>query len=411
MSELQGWIETLGRTGATGEGGIYRASYTPAELEAQQLVGRWMEEAGFRVRRDAVGNLWGRVEGTLVGVHPVVVGSHLDSVRNGGNYDGPFGVLGGLMAVRELVRRHGPPMLPIEVVAFTGEEGSRFPIGLMGSKAVVGTLERELLDGVVDERGVSVAEAMCRVGLDPDRIGEARRTDVTAYLEMHIEQGPVLEDAGVPIGVVEAIVGIQRVSVTVHGRADHAGTTPMRLRKDALLGAARMISRLPELAIASGSGVMTVGRIAAYPGSTNVVPERAEFTVDVRHSDEGIKQQMLRQAREVCEGVAAEAGLAVTWKLPVAGHQPVVLPEPLRELLRECCRQEGLSYLDMPSGAGHDAQMMAGVCPTGMLFIPCRGGRSHTPEELATPEAMEAGIAVLSRCLHRLAYEGALKRA
>ncbi len=405
MSELQGWIEALGRIGATGEGGVFRASYTPEELEAQRLIGIWMEEAGLRVSRDAAGNLWGRADGTLPDAAPIVVGSHIDSVKNGGKYDGLFGVLGGLMAVRETLKRHGQPRLPMEVVAFTGEEGSRFPIGLMGSKMVTGTLERRILDQVVDERGESVAEAMRGVGLDPDRIGDARRRDIEAYLEMHIEQGPFLEDAGIPLGVVEAIVGVQRVDVTVQGRADHAGTTPMRLRKDALLGAARMISRLPELAMASGSGVMTVGRIAAYPGSANVVPERVEFTMDIRHSNEDVKQQVVRRAREMCEEVGAELGLGVTWKPPVDGHTPVVLPVRLRDLLRDCCRQEGIGYMDMPSGAGHDAQIMAGICPTGMLFIPCKGGRSHTPEELATPEAMDAGVRVLSRCLLRLAYE------
>jgi len=165
-----------------------------------------------------------------------------------------------------------------------------------------------------------------------------------------------------------------------------------------------MITRLPELAVALGSGVMTVGRIAAFPGSYNVVPERVEFTIDVRHSSEDTKQWMLRQAREMCEQVGSELGLRVTWKEPVEGHEPVELSERLRDLLRDCCRQERLGYLDMPSGAGHDAQMMAAICPSGMLFIPCRGGRSHTPEELAAPEAMDAGVAVLSRCLRRLAY-------
>lgn len=408
MHELQAWIDCLASIGATGHGGVYRGAYTPAELEAHAVVAGWMRAAGLRTWRDAVGNLWGRVDGTAPDAPAVVLGSHLDSVRNGGNYDGVFGVLGGLLVVRETVRQHGPPRLPLEVVAFTGEEASRFPLGTFGSRAVAGKIERRVLDEVADEQGVTLAEAMRQVGLDPDRLHEAQRYDLAAFLELHIEQGPVLESQGIPIGVVESIVGTQPVRVTVHGRADHAGTMPMHLRQDALVAAAMMIARFPELARRTPPGVITVGRISAFPGSTNVVPERVEFTIDLRHPCEETKQQMLHTAWELCAEVAAEAGVRLEWRLPSSGNRPGYFSERVRELLRASCRELGVRYLDMPSGAGHDARAFIDRCPTGMIFIPCQGGRSHTPDEHASVADMEAGIAVAARCIHRLAYEDAL---
>ncbi|MBI4506991.1 MAG: M20 family metallo-hydrolase [Chloroflexi bacterium] len=410
MSELQAWIEALAQVGATGDGGVFRGALSREEQAAHELVAGWMRRAGLSTRRDAAGNLWGRVDGTRPGAPAVVTGSHLDSVRNGGSYDGPYGVLGGLIAVREVVHRHGPPTRPLEVVAFTGEEGSRFPIGVIGSRAVAGRLGRQHVDTMADDAGVTIGGALRRAGLDPDRVGEARRSDIAAYIEMHIEQGPMLEAQGVPIAVVQGIVGTQRVSVTVHGRADHAGTTPMSMRRDALVGAARMITHLPDLATRFGRGVLTSGRIAAFPGSTNVVPERVEFTIDCRHPEEERKQEMLAAAKAICEREGAALGLGVTWRLPAPGHPPVAMSEQIQALLRASCRELGMRYMDMFSGAGHDAQMMASICLAGMLFIPCRDGRSHTPEEHATAADMEAGIAGLARCLYKLAYEDALGR-
>ena len=275
----------------------------------------------------------------------------------------------------------------------------------MGSRGVAGTLDRHLLDQVRDDTGLRVAVGMRQVGLDPDRIHEARRRDIAAYVEMHIEQGPVLETAGIPIGIVQSIVGIQQVRVTVRGRADHAGTTPMGLRRDALLGAARIIARFPDLATRAAGGVMTVGRITALPGSSNVVPETVEFSIDIRHQVESVKRQMVEAAQALCEEVAAAAALGLDWKPALPGSEAAPLSDRIRDLLRRSCEAERLRYLEMPSGAGHDARSMAGLCPTGMLFIPCKNGRSHTPEEFALTADMTAGVTVLSRCLSRLAWE------
>jgi allantoate deiminase len=278
----------------------------------------------------------------------------------------------------------------------------------MGSRAVTGTLDRRRLDEVTDDQGLTVAEAMRQLGMDPDQIDAARRADIAAYLELHIEQGPILEKDGIPIGVVQSIVGIQQVRVTVHGRADHAGGTPMDMRKDALVGAARMITRISELAARTDGGVMTVGRISALPGSANVVPETVEFSIDIRHHVQEVKQGMLQSAQEACEEIAAAAGLGLEFKPLLPGSEPVALADRIQALLRDCCRELGLRYLDMPSKAGHDARNLALQCPTGMIFIPCKEGRSHTPVEYASAEEMERGIAVLSRCLYKLAYEEAL---
>lgn len=408
MSELQTWIEALGQVGLTPGGGVFRGSYMPAELEAHELVSGWMREAGLKVRRDAMGNLWGRAEGTVAGAPAVVTGSHLDSVPNGGNYDGPYGVLGGLMAVRDLLRQYGQPTLPLEVVAFTGEEASRFPIGLMGSRAVAGTLDRRLLDEASDSSGIRLADAMRQVGLDPDRLGEARRQDIAAYLEMHIEQARVLESRAIPIGIVQTIVGIQHVLVTVHGRADHAGATPMHLRLDALQGAVQMIRQFPELAARSDGGVMTVGRFSVSPGATNVVPETVTFSIDIRHRLPEVKRQMVERARAVCHETAEGAGLRLTWEPILPAIEPVPLSERIQGLLRESCREQNIPHLDMVSGGGHDAMALAAQAEVGLIFIPCQDGRSHTPDEFAAASDMDAGVAVLSRCLYQLAYQNAL---
>jgi allantoate deiminase len=411
VSEIESWIKTLGSVGTTGAGGVYRGSYMPAEVKAHEIVADWMREAGLRVWHDAAGNLWGRADGARDGARPIVAGSHLDTVRNGGNYDGIYGTLGAVMAVRELLRRHGPPTLPLEVVAFTGEEGSRFPLGLMGSRALNGTLKRQALDETKDDKGITIAQAMSEIGLDPDRINEAQRPDIAAFFELHIEQGPILEAAGIPIGVVQTIVGIQQVRVTVHGRADHAGTTPMNMRRDALVGAARMIGRIPDLAARTDGGVMTVGSISALPGSANVVPETVEFSIDTRHHEESVKLQMIAWAKETCEEVAAAANVDLTWKPSLPGSKPARLADEMQELVRQSCRELDLAYLDMHSRAGHDSKNLVDICPTGMIFIPSQGGRSHTPDEYSEPAAMERGVEVLAGCLHKLAYQERLARA
>lgn len=397
------WFNELSRAGTAEGGGFFRASYTPGEAECHRLLTGWMEDCGLQVERDAVGNLWGKTEGSIAGAPPVVTGSHMDSVRNGGNYDGVYGVLGGLRAIKDLLEKHGKPRIPIEVVAFTGEEGSRFPIVLMGSRGAAGSLDVASLDAVKDGEGVSLADAMTAAGLDPARAGEAARGKVGAYLEMHIEQGPVLEQTKTDIGIVRAIVGFQQFRVTMRGEAGHAGTTPMRMRRDPMQWAARAIMRFPDIATRSGDGVITVGKIAASPGAENVIPGEVTFSIDIRHPVEETKQEMARAARAACEEEALSGGGETSW-ISHPNNLPTAMDAGLRELMRTACEKLGYRHLDMPSGAGHDAVAMARLGRPGMLFIPCKGGRSHCPEEYASPEDMMRGVSVLTECLHSLAY-------
>ena len=406
MEELRQWFEILSAVGTDPAGGFYRGSYTPQEQELCRLIGGWMKEAGLSVRRDAAGNLWGRAEGSGQGKEelPVVTGSHMDSVRGGGNYDGIYGVLGGLTAVKELLAEHGAPRRPVEVVSFTGEEGSRFSIGLMGSHAATGTLKKEDLYEKTDPAGISVAEGLREVGLDPERLEEAAHGPVGAYLEMHIEQGPVLEQKKIPIGIVDSIVGTQQFRVTMYGEAGHAGTVPMNARRDPMVYAARAIARFPAVAANSGDGVITVGRIWARPDAENVIPGEVSFTVDLRHPCEEIKQEMIRTVRAICEEEAAPGGRPVGWTAFPDNPATAMDPE-LKKRLSDACGALGLPCLAMPSGAGHDAMNMAFLGPVGMLFIPCRGGRSHCPQEYASFEDMRRGVDVLKETLYHLAWE------
>ena len=403
MSELEKWFEIFSEIGRAEGGGYYRGSYTPEEAELCRHLSAWMKNAGLEVRRDAAGNLWGRIEGTDKTALPVVVGSHIDSVRNGGNYDGIFGVLGGLAAVKTLIEKHGRPKNTLELAAFTGEEGSRFSIGLMGSHAAAGTLPQTFIEKT-DSDGVSITEAMAKVGLDASKISEAVRGKHKAYLEMHIEQGPMLENAGIPIGIVDSIVGTQQFHVTMRGVAGHAGTVPMAMRKDPMIYAARAITRFPQIAINSGDGVITVGRIWTKPDAENVIPSEVTFTVDLRHPIEGIKREMADAVKAVCEEEARPSGLEMVWA-EYPNNLAIDMEPRFKAIIEESCRELGYDYMHMPSGAGHDTLNMVKLGPVAMIFIPCRGGRSHCPEEYASPEEIQRGVDVMERCLYKLAYE------
>lgn len=407
MKELKNWFDAMSKIGAAPDGGYYRGSYTLEELEAYQLLSGWMEKSGLDVHKDAAGNLWGKTNGTCSGALSIVTGSHIDSVRNGGNYDGIFGVLGGLYAVKSLLKEYGEPRIPVEVVAFTGEEGSRFSIGLMGSHAVAGSLDEAAFREKTDANGVSIADAMSEVGLDVNRVGEAVRKELGAYVEMHIEQGPVLEKAGLSIGVVDSIVGTQQFRVTIHGEAGHAGTVPMANRKDPMVYAARAIARFPEIAKNSGDGVITVGRIWAKPDAENVIPSEVCFTVDLRHPIEAVKQEMAAAVKAVCEEEAHPSGMEITW-VPYPNNLATDMTPELKDVLEDACKRLDYPYVRMSSGAGHDTLNMAKLGKVGMLFIPCRNGRSHCPEEYASMEDIGRGVEVLKACLYKLAYEDVL---
>jgi len=389
---LERRLDELYAIGAEADGGAYRPLYSSAWASATERVERWLREAGLATRRDAVGNIWGRVEG---GGKAIVTGSHIDTVRRGGRLDGALGIVAGLTAVEALLTEKGKPRRTLEVVAICEEEGSRFATNFWGSRAIV---------GAIDSPDAAMAEAMRERGLDPATVASAARDDIDTFVELHIEQGAVLETANVPLAVVSAIVGTAHLELAVTGRPDHAGTTPMDLRRDALAGAAAMIQAIESIARAFGApAVATVGRIRVEPDQINVIPGRVVFTVDLRHSDIGGRRALEERIRSLCSTIASERSLAITMRT-LHERPPVPMHPEVRALLMRAAADCGVNATELVSGAGHDAQILATRCRVGMLFVPSVGGRSHSPEERTEPKDLEIGTTVLARALELLSY-------
>ena len=386
-------------------GGITREVYTPTYARAVELVSGWMREAGLAVRLDAVGNLFGRWDGTDAGAPIVLTGSHIDTTLNAGAYDGVVGVLGAIEAVHVLREAGVVPARGIDVVAWAGEE-PRFGFGCVGSRMAAGDLSRDDLDRLQDRDGVSMADALRAAGLDPDRLGEARLDPATvhALVELHIEQGIVLERHGQPIGVVTAIAAPHDFRLTLTGAATHAGATPMGLRRDALAGAAEVLVELERIARASPSGttVGTVGVIRARPGAINVVPGEVELDVDVRDSDAAARTAVVDGIVAAAEAIAQRRHLALE-VTPIVQDEPVACAPEVVAAAQQACAELGLDARPMISGAYHDAMIIGRRMPVGMIFVPSRGGVSHHPDEYTAPEELDRGVAVLAGTLRRLA--------
>lgn len=397
-------VEQVARYGGLPNGGVRRLVYTPEWQGAVQHVAGWLREEGLEVRQDAVGNLWGVLRGTEQGPS-IVTGSHLDTVIEGGRLDGALGVIAGYLALKALKASFGPPRRTLEVLAVCDEEASRFPSNFWGSRAIAGLIEPGEADGIRDPDGVTLAEAMRSCGLDPHAIPHARRSDIDAFLELHIEQGPVLEREGVPVGAVTAITAIEQLECRVSGRADHAGGTPMDSRLDALLGAAEMALAAAEEARRQGSpAVATVGRMEAHPGAPNIVAGEVRFTLDARHPDLESHRTFVSKLLDSFSAIAARRGLS----LDVARllYQPPTASTPeLVETVKAAAAALDVPILELVSGAGHDTQVLAraGVRRV-MIFVPSIGGRSHSPVEWTAPEDMAKGVSVLAEALKRLAY-------
>ena len=381
------------------EGGLFRGYLTPAYAASQEALAGWMESAGMTVRRDAAANLIGRYEGSLAKAPALVIGSHLDSVRDAGVYDGPLGVMLGIEAVAVLHEQGRRMPFPIEVYAFGDEEGSRFPAAMLTSRAVAGTLDAAALD-VADAEGITLAQALPCVA---DYLDARRDPAATlAYLEAHIEQGPVLEAEGLAVGTVTGIAAQLRYAVTVKGMAGHAGTTTMRLRRDPLAGAAAMILAVEQLACGDNSDVVaTVGTIEALPGAANVIPGEVRFTIDVRSGSEtrrnAVAEAILARLREIAEARALELDTALIHDLAASPCAPALM-----DLMDEALVAAGQPVRRLVSGAGHDAMVMASLCPTAMLFIRCTGGVSHNPAEHVEPADVEIALQVMLGFIDRL---------
>jgi len=367
------------------EGQLTRRFLTPAHEAALGALSGWMLEAGMSVRRDAAANLIGRYEGETPGAKALIIGSHIDSVRNGGRYDGPLGIMLGVDVVEALNRAGRRLPFAVEVVAFGDEEGSRFPASMSCSRAVAGTLDESALD-MKDADGVSVAQALKAFGGDPKTIASAARRpeDVLAFLEAHIEQGPVLEAEGLALGVVTAIAAQKRLMVRIEGTAGHAGTTPMNLRKDPGPAAAEAILALERICRAGTDGLVgTVGRMTALPGAFNVIPGAIEYSMDIRAETSATRDEAVMTIGAEIHAIAAKRGLSASVTLMQALAESPCDPS-LMDLLEQALRELSLPLRRLPSGAGHDAMVMADLAPVAMLFIRCEGGISHNPAEAVT---------------------------
>ena len=388
-------LRELAEVGRREEGGVARLSFTPEERTAKDLVASYMREAGLDVREDAAGNLFGRREGRDPDAPAVLVGSHVDSVINGGDFDGSLGVLGGIEILQAMNEEGVETERPVEVVAFTDEEGARFSLGMVGSRALTGSLSQEDLRHE-DRDGVSIEEAMREAGLDPEKIGDARRPpdSLAAYVELHIEQGKVLEGEDLPVGVVTGIAGPVWLRLSFTGEAGHAGTTPMGARRDALAAAAEVVGIVEEEASATGSTVGTVGQVGANPGGINIIPGGAHISVDLRDIDEGVRDgvegRIRERAGEVCDGRGVGLEYEELQRLP-----PAPCSGEIRAAIAAACESEGIRPYALPSGAGHDGMHVAELCPMGMIFVRSRDGISHNPKEWSSQEDCEAGCKVL----------------
>jgi allantoate deiminase len=398
-------IEELGGIGRTENGGVARLSFTEEERAAKDLVSGWMEGAGLTVREDAVGNLIGRREGTDPDAPPVLMGSHVDSVYDGGDFDGPLGVIAGIEVLQSMQDEDVQTTHPIEVVAFTDEEGARFSFGMIGSRAMAGVLSEEQL-GNTDAGGTSIAEAMRKAGFDPQRMREAARVDgaIGAYVELHIEQGKVLEGEDLPVGVVTGIAGPAWFRMTFEGETGHAGTSPMNGRRDALAAAAEVMGVIEEEAARTGSSVGTVGQLDAEPGGINIIPGRVTLSLDLRDIDEatrdGVEERIMDRAAEICDRRGIDLDVEVLQRLA---------PAPCSDLVRDAaiaaCEELGIRARLLPSGAGHDGMNLAAVAPFGMVFVRSRDGISHNPAEWSSREDCATGAEALYRTVLRLAEQ------
>jgi beta-ureidopropionase / N-carbamoyl-L-amino-acid hydrolase len=389
----------LARIGATAKGGVCRLAASDEDRAARDLFVRWCREAGLVVTVDAIGNIFARREGKNPALPPVLAGSHLDSQPTGGKFDGAYGVMAALEAVRSLNDAGYESEAAIEIVAWTNEEGSRFSPAMMGSGVFTAVFDLDWAEKRPDNlTGVSLGEELARIGYAGTAPAAGHK--VAAYFEAHIEQGPILEEAGVPIGVVTGAKGQRWYEVTVTGEEAHAGPTPMAKRKDALLGAARMIERVNRIGHAhSPDASATVGFVQVSPNSRNTIPGRVFFSVDFRHPEEGVLSLMDRELKAECERAALESGALAVEVEEFWYFAPTPFDPALVASVRRAAEALGYPHRDIVSGAGHDAVYMAKAAPTAMIFVPCKEGISHNEREDAKPEDLAAGCNVLLNAL------------
>ena len=395
-------IARLAEVGATPEGGVSRLALSDQDKAGRDLVAGWMRGAWLEVSIDQIGNIFGLMAGQQ-DLAPVMTGSHIDSVRGGGTLDGPYGVLAGLEVVRTLSEHNITPRRPLMVAVFTNEEGARFQPDMMGSLVYAGGLGLADALAATDRDGITLGAELARIGY----AGTLPCGAITphAFVELHIEQGPVLEAEATTIGVVENLQGISWTEVTIKGQSNHAGTTPMAMRRDAGFAAAAIAVKLRQIAAEMGGAqVATVGKIELTPNIINVVPGQARMTVDLRNTDEKLLCDAESRRDAFLKDLAAREGVEISAKC-LARFEPVIFDAHVADVIEACAGTLGLSHRRMTSGAGHDAQMLARICPSAMIFVPSRGGISHNPLEHTDREDLESGANVLLQAMLRLAEE------
>lgn len=399
QERLRQALEKLSEFGRNPEGGVTRIGFSEADMAAREYAMGLMRAAGLTVRVDPAGNIFGRRAGSS-NLPVLLFGSHIDSVPHGGNFDGDVGSMGAIEVARTLNDNHVTTRHPLEVVIWTNEEGHHFGLGTFGSSAAAGKFGPEVLERR-DDQGLTLADWLRRYGQDPARFGQARiaRGALAGYLELHIEQGAVLDEAHIPVGIVQGIVGIKHWKCVVTGFANHAGTTPMNRRQDALAAAARgALAVREEVRAEAGRQVGTVGYLKAEPGAANVIPGRAEFPVELRDLDDAKIDRIWERLQKRFEAIGKEENVTF-------GCTPTDTAEPARSdtafqtVIREAAASAGLATMDLPSGAGQDAQEIAKIAPMGMIFVPSRGGISHSPKEFSSWEDVANGAEVLYRAV------------
>ncbi|MCP4327450.1 MAG: M20 family metallo-hydrolase [Alphaproteobacteria bacterium] len=404
VSEERLWdrLMTMAQYGALSNGGVNRQALSTEDIAARKQMKTWSDEHGFEISTDDIGNLFVRRNGTDADAAPVTTGSHIDSQPKGGKFDGIYGVMAGLEALVSLDESGVQTKRPIEVIAWMGEEGSRFQPGLMGSLVFTGQLPPEKALPIVDKDGISVERALQEtLDAEPNILRRKTGFPAAAYIETHIEQGPVLEAEEKTIGVVTGIQGIRWYGIEVLGQEAHAGTSPMKTRKDALKAAAEMVGALEQVMEDPTDTVRcTFGRFEVFPGSPNTVPGRVFFTIDFRHPETEAFERFLSQIEPVCRQHARGCEVTIEKTLDAL---PTVFRPDMVETVHKHTESLGVPFKVMPSGGGHDAQNMNRVCPTGMIFVPCKDGLSHNEAEYAAPQDLAAGTRVLAACLADLA--------
>ena len=404
-------LNAIGRIGIGDHGAVTRLVFSIKELRSRQLLIHLMQQAGLSIQIDAIGNIFGRLEGDDHRAPAVLAGSHLDTVVHGGKYDGPVGVVGALEAVRTIRENKVSVRSPLEVVCFVGEESSRFGFSTLGSSLVAGEVHPNELTNAVDPHGNKLENVLGSLGITRRNLTALRRSpkSLKAYLELHIEQGPILEAKKKRIGLVTSIAAPSRFRIVFHGRADHSGTTPMEMRKDALVASAHLIEFVEDVcrqhsSMAKGRVVGTVGAMKIEPGVINAVPGRAELSVDIRSISARSKNRVARLVKQRARAIARERAMAVE-VLTIREEDPVPLDPRLLQLSRELCDEKSIDYEIMPSGAGHDAMQMAKITPAGMIFVPSRRGISHNPLEWTAPADIGLGTQLLMETMIRVANE------